>query len=269
MTRSPEMDSAMVHFQDVCFAYERREVLHNVDLHIPDGSFVAVVGPNGGGKTTLLKLMLGLLTPGRGTVRVFGAPPGRHRRAIGYVAQHLGFDPAFPVSALDVVLMGRADRHRFGPYRRHDRAKALQALERVHLQHLARRPLARLSGGERQRVLIAQALASDPDFLLLDEPTANVDTAVEHEIYDLLHELNDHMTLMVVSHNLNVVSRHASHIVCVNRTASLTRVDSLTEERLHAFHRGDMTIFQHPESCHVHDPSRALQEPHHGGETAT
>ncbi|MEM7583970.1 MAG: ABC transporter ATP-binding protein [Acidobacteriota bacterium] len=237
-------DHAALEFRDVCFAYERQQVLHNVDLAVPDKSLVAVVGPNGGGKTTLVKLALGLLKPRRGRVHVFGDAPERRRRNIGYVAQHLSFDPAFPVSALDVVLMGRADRHWLGPYRRSDHAKAAEALERVRLGHLSRRALAHLSGGERQRVLIAQALVSDPELLLLDEPTANVDTTVEHEIYDLLRELNQRMTIVVVSHSLNVVTRHASHVACVNRTVSLARVDALTEEELHAFHRGEMTLLE-------------------------
>lgn len=259
-------DSAALQFEDVCFAYERQEVLHNVDLSVPDKRLVAVVGPNGGGKTTLVKLALGLVKPQRGTVLVFGDVPERRQRSIGYVAQHLSFDPEFPVSAMDVVLMGRADRHWLGPYRRGDRVKATEALDRVSLGHLGRRALAHLSGGERQRVLIAQALVSDPELLFLDEPTANVDTAAEHEIYDLLRDLNERMTIVVVSHNLNVVTRHASHVACVNRTASLARVDELTEGQLHAFHRGDMTVLKHGPACHVLDPSAALREPHHGEE---
>jgi len=258
--------SAALRFNDVCFAYEHQEILHNVDLSIPDRSLVAVVGPNGGGKTTLMRLALGLLKPRRGTVHVFGDTPERRRCSIGYVAQHLRFDPAFPVSVLDVVLMGRVDRHWLGPYRRGDRAKAVEALERVRLGHLSRRALAQLSGGERQRALIAQALGTEPDLLLLDEPTANVDTTVEHEIYDLLRELNERMTIVVVSHNLSVVTRHASHVACVNRTASLTRMDEFTEGELHSLHRGDMTVLQHEPSCHVLDPSGVMREPHHGEE---
>lgn len=242
--------------------------MHNVDFAVSERSLVAVVGPNGGGKTTLLRLALGLLKPQRGTVRVFGDPPGRRRRSIGYVAQHLRFDPAFPVSVLDVVLMGRADSHWLGPYRRRDRIKAAEALERVRLRSLRRRPLGYLSGGERQRALIAQALVSDPDLLLLDEPTANVDPVVEREIYDLLRELNEHMTIVVVSHNLNVVTRHATHVVCVNRTATIARVDELAEGQLHALHRGDVTVLQHGLSCHVVDPTGALGEPHHGREAS-
>jgi zinc transport system ATP-binding protein len=255
--------SAALQFNDVCFAYEHEEVLHNIDLSVPEKSLVAVVGPNGGGKSTFLKLALGLLKPRRGTVHVFGDAPARRQRRIGYVAQHLRFDPAFPVSVLDVVLMGRVDRHWLGPYRRSDRAKAVEALEQVRLGHLSRRALAQMSGGERQRALIAQALVVEPDLLLLDEPTANVDTTVEYEIYELLRKLNERMTIVVVSHNLNVVTRHASHVACVNLTASLVRMDEFTEGELHSLHRGDMTVLQHGLSCHVLDPSNAIRESQH------
>jgi len=256
-------------FEDVCFAYERKAVLHNVDLSVPEKSLVAVVGPNGGGKTTLVRLALGLLKPQCGRVRIFGDAPERHRRSIGYVAQHLSFDSAFPVSALDVVLMGRVDRCRLGPYRRGDRIKAREALDQVRLAHLSQHPMAHLSGGERQRVLIAQALVANPDLLFLDEPTASVDAEAEHNIHELLHELNAHMTIVVVSHNLNVVTRHASHIACVNRTASLVRVDAFSEGELRAFRLGDTTVLQHGPRCQILDPSAALQEPNHGGEASS
>ncbi len=259
-------NKAVLQFTDVCFAYEREEVLHNVDLAVPNKSFVAVVGPNGGGKSTLVKLALGLLKPRCGRVRVFGGPPERSRSRVGYVAQHLSFDPAFPVSVLDVVLMGRADRHWALPYRRSDREKAVQALEQVGLRSLGHRGLPQLSGGERQRALVAQALVSDPELLILDEPTASVDATLEHEIYDLLLELNQRMTIVVVSHNLNVVTRHASHVACVNRTASLTRVDSLTEGQLCAFREGDMRVLRHAQSCHVLDPREAIRAPHRSQE---
>lgn len=252
----------VLQYDDVCFAYERREVLHNVTLAVGAGDLVAVVGPNGGGKSTLVKLALGLLAPARGSVHVFGAAPERARRRVGYVPQHLHYDPAFPVSALEVVLMGRAERHACGPYRRGDREAAMAALERVEMADLAGRGFPRLSGGERQRVLVAQALVSEPDLLLLDEPTANVDSAVEHKIYELLGTLNERMTIMVVSHNLNVVTRDASHVVCVNRTASIMPMSDMTRDRLHAVYRGDVAVLQHEQNCHVIDPTSALRAPH-------
>ena len=185
------MSEAVVELTDVCFAYERREVLHNVSLTVHQRDMVAFVGPNGGGKTTLLRLILGLLTPRFGSVRVLGGSPQVARRRVGYVPQHLLFDPQFPVSALDVVAMGRVERRWAGPYSRADRSVALQALAHVDMGELAGRSFSGLSGGERQRVLIAQALAAEPELLLLDEPTASVDYLVEHRIYELLRRLND------------------------------------------------------------------------------
>lgn len=252
----------ILEYQDVCFAYDREEVLHNVSLQVSEGDLVAVVGPNGGGKSTLIRLALGLLQPTRGTVRVFGTSPERSRRRVGYVPQQLEFDPEFPVRAVDVVLMGRVERHLVGPYRRADRRAAEQALQRVGVADLAGRALRALSGGERQRVMIAQALVTEPDLLLLDEPTASVDSVVEHEIYELLKVLNEEITVVVISHNLNVVTRHASHVMCVNRTASMLPMSDLTDAALHAVYRGDVAVLQHGTSCQVIDPSKSLSTPH-------
>jgi zinc transport system ATP-binding protein len=258
-------ESPVLEFEDVCFAYDHEEVLHNVCLNVTAGSLVAVVGPNGGGKSTFIKLALGFLRPQRGRVRLFGDTPVRTRHRIGYVPQHLRFDPAFPVSALDVVLMGRVERHLMGPYRHADRMRAMEALERVRLPHLANRSFPHLSGGERQRVLIAQALGSEPDMLLLDEPTANVDREAEHEMYELLGALKQNITIIVVSHNLNVVTRHASHVACINRVASLLPILEMTEDRLHAVFRGDMAVLQHGLACQVIDPAAAIGTPHRHG----
>ena len=139
----------------------------------------------------------------------------------------------------------------------------MTALERVRLSHLARRGFSHLSGGERQRVLIAQSLVAEPELLFLDEPTANVDSMIEHEIYDLLHELNANMTIVVVSHNLNVVTRHATHVACVNRTASILPMSEISEDKLHAVFRGDMAMLQHEQNCQVIDPATAMRTPHH------
>ncbi len=254
----------VIEFGDVCFGYDTEEVLHNVSLEINERDMVAVVGPNGGGKTTLLKLILGLLEPRHGQVRIFGQRPDQARPRIGYVPQHIQFDPDFPVSAFDVVLMGRVDRHLGGPYRRDDRAAARHALEKVGLSHLHRRAFSDLSGGERQRVLIAQALVTEPQMLLLDEPTASVDVVVERSLYGLLNTLNETMTIVVVSHNLNVVTRHASHVACVNRTASIVPAKKLATDGIHGVYGSDMTIICHEDSCHVIDPSDTLHTPHRG-----
>ncbi len=253
-----------IEIENICFAFEDNEVLHNISLRIDPGDFVAFVGPNGGGKTTLLRLILGLLQPLHGRIRVFGQDPRAVRQRVGYVPQHLEFDTRFPVTVLDVVIMGRANRQRIGPYRKADRQAARMGLARVRLEDLERRSFAELSGGERQRVLIAQALAGEPDLLLLDEPTANVDTLVEHHIYELLKELSKSLTLVLVSHNLNVVTACVSHVACINRTAELSPVAEMTAATFREAYGSDIAVLRHGVHCHVISPFDALQVPHQG-----
>ena len=206
-----------VSIHDLGFRYATHPVLQDVDLDIAAGDFVSIVGPNGGGKTTLLKLMLGLLTPQSGRVRLFGKPPSRARQLVGYMPQHVNLDPSFPVTVMDVVLMGRLGRRLpVGPFLAADRLAATQALRDTEATDIGDRPFSTLSGGQRQRVLIARALACEPDLLLLDEPTASLDPGVQDELYDLLHRLNERMTIVLVSHDVSVVSRHVSKVVCVN-----------------------------------------------------
>ena len=257
------MSAPAVLCEDVCFAYGDEEVLHNVSLRIEPCEMVAIVGPNGGGKTTLLRLILGLLTPSRGRIFVFGRPPVEVRRRIGYVPQHLRFDPRFPVNVLDVVLMGRVDRRPFGPYRRSDRDAARTALEAVEMVDFSKRAFATLSGGERQRVLIAQALVAGADLLLMDEPTANVDPAVEARLFELFHRLNEERTIVFVSHNLHAVTRHVRRVICVNRTATSHPIEHF---RTGTSEIGAFTILSHDRECPVIDPSIGLGTPHRAGD---
>ncbi len=262
--------SSVVELNDVCFSYYTNEILHNVNVLVEDGSFVAVVGPNGGGKTTLLRLIVGQTAPTRGTVRVLGSNPRLSPPPVGYVMQSLMYDPAFPASAMDIVLMGRANRHLFGPYRAADRDAAHEALQRVGMDGTSRKSFSELSGGQRQRVLIAQALAANPRILLLDEPTANVDPEGERSIFELLGKLRESMNIIVVSHNVNVVVGAATHVLCVNRTAVMNPLDSLNPTLIDAGKNTQTAILQHAMSCHVLDPSRAMQTPHlheHPGES--
>lgn len=209
--------------RDLEFAYDGRvPVLEKVTFDIVDGEFAAIIGPNGGGKTTLLKLFLGLLEPQRGSIRVFGARPIVARRRVGYMPQYPRLDPDFPVSVMDVVLMGRLGHgHSVGPYRRRDREIARSALEEVGAANLSGTPFSQLSSGQRQRVLVARALACEPELLLLDEPTSNLDPSVQDDVQDLLHELNRRMTIVVVSHDVAFVSKYVKRVVCVNRTVAL------------------------------------------------
>ncbi len=260
-TPAPDTEP-VVRFINVCFSYGDHEVLHNLSFAVHPGSFVGVVGPNGGGKTTLLRLALGLERPHRGRVEVFGGRPEASRGAVGYVMQHMQYDPRFPATVMDIVLMGRSGRNRIGPYRAADREAAAEALVAVGLADLGRRPFAQLSGGQRQRVLIAQALAGKPRLLLLDEPTANVDIEGEQAIHQLLSTLNRTLTIMSVSHNVNMVLRTVTHVLCVNGTAAMNPIRELHPDIVARASGGDMAVLHHEVSCHVFDPTLSRSSPH-------
>ena len=216
-----DIANAAISMRDVCFSYGNNEVLHNVTLSIPKKSIAAVVGPNGGGKTTLLRLMLGDLLPVYGKIHVTGKPPVYARRKIGFVPQQFNYDPQFPINVLETVMLGRSAKKTFGFFSEEDREAAFKALAEVGLASMAKRHFSELSGGQRQRVFVAQALCSDPEILLLDEPTANVDAKTENDLYSLFKNLNRDKTLVIVSHNLRVIASYATHIIHVNRTADM------------------------------------------------
>ncbi len=238
-------ETPAVRVEGVTFGYDDRVVLEDVNVTVQRGEFLAIVGPNGGGKTTFLKLLLGLLQPIRGRIEVFGERPARVLRRLGYVPQVFQYDSAFPVTVSDVVRMGLLGVS--GCHGTEGR-RVEAALERVGLGALVRRPVAQLSGGQRQRVLIARALVAEPDMLLLDEPTASVDGLVRQGIYELLAELNKQMTVLVVTHNLAFVSNLVRDVLCVNRrvlrhpTVDLTHA---TGEFLQAMYGPDLRLVQH------------------------
>ena len=236
----------IVSFQNVDFSYNSVPVLEGVTFAIYDRSFISIVGPNAGGKTTLLKLMLGLLEPSRGTIEIFRMPPDRARSLIGYMPQHVQFDPSFPVTVLDVVLMGRlGNGARFGPYRKKDRTICLEALRRLEMHDAWKHPFGALSGGQRQRVLIARALATEPKLLLLDEPTSNVDVAVETELFELLNILSKTITVIVVSHDLGFVSQYVQRVVCVNRRVAVHPTAAITGEMISDLYGATVRMVQH------------------------
>ena len=251
MHSAAESDAAVIEVEGLSFAYDGPLVLEDVTFSIAHRDFVSVVGPNGGGKTTLLRLMLGLLRPTRGKVRVFGRSPLEVRRRIGYVPQHVQFDPQFPATATDVVLMGRLGIGRsFGPARRKDKEAARQALAEVGLGAYAGRPLGALSGGQRQRVLIARALASEPELLLLDEPTASLDLAVQGDFFDLLHRLNERLTVLLVSHDVGFVSQHVRTVVCVSRHVDVHPTSALDGKAINELYGGPVRYVHHEHGTH-------------------
>ncbi|NLX03576.1 MAG: metal ABC transporter ATP-binding protein [Phycisphaerae bacterium] len=235
-----------VTLENVWFSYDGTPVLEDVNLSIGRCEYVSMVGPNGGGKTTLLKIIAGLLRPDRGRVRVYGEPPQHVQWKIGYVPQHQHYDVHFPVRVLEVVLMGRLRRSTWiGRYSRADRESALRALEEVELADLRSRPFSALSGGQRQRVLIARALAADPQILLLDEPMANVDVVVERELNELLQDLSGHMTVVLVTHDLGFVSHYVKNVICVNRRVSVHPTSDFTGELVDRVYGGHYHAVRH------------------------
>lgn len=214
MTAAP-----VVKLSDVSFSYGGPLALDRVSLEVGELEFIGLVGPNGGGKSTLLKVILGLIEPDSGTVRVFGQHPIEARNAIGYVPQHTAFARDFPISVEEAVLLGRLGKTRlWGGYRDSDRALARHAMAETAIDDLARRRLNTLSGGQFQRMLIARALTTEPRMLILDEPTANIDLRAEQDIFDLFRRLNERMAVLVVSHDIGFITQYVSRVACLNRT---------------------------------------------------
>jgi len=237
----------VIEIEHVNFAYDSNLVLEDVNLTIAEKEFVCVIGPNGGGKTTLLKIILGLLEPKGGTVRVFGGPAVNARTLIGYVPQFVQFDPQFPVTVMDVVMMGTLGITTGG--RRQARRNAHAALDEVGLSDMSRRPLAELSGGQRQRVFLARALAANPSALLLDEPTSHLDLQVEMELVSLLAELNKRMTVVMVSHDIGFVSPLVESVVCVKRKVVVHPTSRITGEIIHELYGEQVQMVRHDHRC--------------------
>lgn len=219
MTETPAAET-VIDLEDVWYRFDGGPpVLQGVNLRVPDKEFIGVVGPNAGGKSTLLKVLLGLYHPYRGRVRVLGTSPSRARRRIGYVPQYPTFSREFPTDVLHAVLMGRLGMTRgFGRYSEADRAHAREAMMETEIEPLAGRQISTLSGGQLQRVLVARALVCEPRILLLDEPTSNIDQRVETDIFDYLREFNRRMTIVVVSHDIGFISRYVDRVACLNKT---------------------------------------------------
>lgn len=211
----------VIAIKDLSFSYEETLVLEDISIEIQAGEFVGIFGPNGGGKTTLLKLLMGFLKPKKGTVEIFGEHPKTVRKKIGYVPQTASFDRQFPISALEVVLMGCLSMLTpLGFFPSRVKQKAREALSRVGLLENEDQAFGTLSGGQAQRVLIARALVSDPQILLLDEPTASTDPEAEQAIYQLLEDLKGSMTILMVTHDLQAAVKRVGRLLCVQRKIS-------------------------------------------------
>jgi zinc transport system ATP-binding protein len=232
----------VVHVADVGYRYPRHptDVLTGVGFSVDSTEWVGLLGPNGGGKTTLLRLLLGQLEPSSGRIEVLGGAPVRVRPRVGYVPQHAGIDPTVPASVLDVVLLGRLSTSSWGPsYSHRDHELAEAALDETRTADLADRAWRSLSGGQRQRVLIARALASRADLLLLDEPTTGIDFHREKELLRLLERLNERLPILMVSHDIALVSHHMERALWVDRTVREIDTRNLDSDSLEHFFHGE------------------------------
>jgi zinc transport system ATP-binding protein len=226
--------------------YEREQVLEDVNLTVYERDFIGLLGPNGGGKTTLARVLLGLLPPTRGEVRVMGLPPREGRRHIGYVPQVAEFDRDFPISVWEVARMGRLGRRRLlQRYTAEDDAAVAEALRQVDMLDARRRPIGALSGGQRQRAYIARALAGQPRILILDEPMASVDSKVSADLYELLRQLNKQVTILMISHDLSAVSSYVKTVGCLNRRLFYHGDDHLTPEMLELAYQCPIDLIAH------------------------
>ncbi|MFP4020924.1 MAG: metal ABC transporter ATP-binding protein [Halanaerobium sp.] len=207
-----------VELNHISVKYGKLEALKDISIQVEEGSFLGIIGPNGGGKTTLLKVILGLIEPEVGEVKIFGRPLNQTADKIGYVPQISNFDRSFPISVLDVVLMARlgGQVRFFHQYKKEDIKKAEAVLAELNLLQLKDRQIGKLSGGQLQRVLIARGLAVEPEILLLDEPTASVDASSTSQIYEILKKLNEDKTIIVVTHDMAAVSSYFDSLACLN-----------------------------------------------------
>jgi zinc transport system ATP-binding protein len=249
-------DNSIIKMEDLSFSYEGdREIFSHINACIHKGDYVTVVGPNGGGKSTLVKLMTGLLTPSSGTLQINGKPPGDARSFMGYVPQYINFDALFPTTIEEAVLTGTLKKG-WGFYTKHDRDTAREMLQLVGLEEYAHRPFSAVSGGQRQRALIARALASRPEILILDEPTSSVDSEVERQFRELLSRLNKKLTIILVTHDFGFVDKEVSRVFCVNHNLIEHPTDGVSEDLISSSYGRTVKAVRHNHTLAPH---------HHGG----
>ncbi|MFH1447205.1 MAG: metal ABC transporter ATP-binding protein [Chloroflexota bacterium] len=233
MSEETVKQTPVIGLRGVWAGYDNDLVLEDINFNVRKGDFIGLIGPNGGGKTTLIRVILGLIKPHRGEVRVLGETPQVGRRYIGYIPQLQDTDYDFPASVLDVVRMGRLGKETLlKGFTARDNAIVEEKLHWLGMLDLKKQAMGELSGGQRQRVYIARALATEPKILLLDEPTASVDVEASTNLYELLASLNEHVTILLISHDMNVVSKYVKTIGCLNRHLIYHAEKRITPEML-------------------------------------
>jgi len=237
-----------VEIKNLYFKYQNEWVLENINLEVEDGEFVAIVGPNGGGKTTLLRLMLGFLKPTEGEIKIYGKPPKEASSFMGYVPQYTSFSLDIPITVFDIVLQGRLERGKFF-YSKKDKKKALEIMEKLKIKDFKDRKIKDLSGGQRQKVLIARALVSEPKIVLMDEPTSAIDPKGQKEILDLIESMQ--ITRVVVSHDIKILLRNVDKIVYIHKKAVIHEGPKLNIPKDKHFCEVELIEFLKADECGI------------------
>ncbi|UOQ48180.1 metal ABC transporter ATP-binding protein [Gracilibacillus caseinilyticus] len=248
------MNKTIVEMSDVSFYYGDRQALSHIDFSIQQGDFIGLIGPNGGGKTTLIKLLLGLVKPTNGKIELFDQPirKFKEKNKIGYVSQKANsFNRGFPATVEEVVTAGLTSK--LGYFKRptaYDHEKVFQAVDKVGMSSYFKENIGNLSGGQQQRVFIARALVSDPQLLILDEPTVGVDAENADKFFDLLHELNQQqISLLLVTHDIGTMTHHASKIACLNKSLHFhgnpNEFNNMSKDQLSDFYGHPLHVVTH------------------------
>ncbi|MFA7563077.1 MAG: ABC transporter ATP-binding protein [Methanoculleus sp.] len=241
------MTAPVIEVEDVEVRFRGHTILEEVNLAIYPDDFYAIIGPNGGGKTTLLRVILGLLTPSRGTVRILGGTGPAARKNLGYVPQFRTFDFEYPITVREMVLSGRLGHITRIPrrYGADDHARTEEALETLNIIDLADRQIRSPSGGEQQRAIIARALVGDPKVLLLDEPTVYVDAPTTAQFYGILDGLRERMAIVLVTHDIGVLPEHVSRVACLNQRLYTHDTNEITADMLEAAYHCPVDLIAH------------------------
>ena len=253
-------DEYPIQIHDMTIAYQKKPVLWDVELDVPEGKLVGIIGPNGAGKSTMIKAIMELVPKASGWVKIYGKPYGDMRKMIGYVPQRESVDWDFPISALDVVLMGRYGH--VGWVRRPnkvDRRLSMEALDKVGMSEFSGRQISQLSGGQQQRVFLARALVQDARIYMMDEPFAGVDAATERAIIEILVTLREEgKTILVVHHDLQTVTEYFDWVIMLNMrvVASGPTSEVFTEEKLQKTYGGRLTVLSQAAQAMAEQQSR-------------
>ncbi len=232
----------VIDIQNVSFSYNHSPALEDISFMVEEEEFFGIIGPNAGGKSTLLKLILGLYKPNSGTVKVFGNDPEKVRGRIGYVPQHPGFKRDFPINVNDVVLLGQLGMTMSS---KQSAIHFKSAMNAVSLDEIANRQISTLSGGQLQRVMIGRALACAPEILILDEPTANIDIPTEENIFGLLKKYNEQMTIIVVSHDIAFISGYVDRVACLNQRLVCHHTEDISGKTIEDLYGASMKMIDH------------------------